>query len=218
MLEKPQKNFSDVDSVARACYDFSKECGNFQQIRTFASLYLRDGYMKEKLERYIDRLRQGDGRAFDYVYEHTHRRVYFTALYFMKDKMLAEDVMQETYVRALSALGQYRQGTDIAAWLNAIARSIALTKLRNAGREVASDFSADERAFGTHETELPFIFDLAAKVLSEDEYEIVMLCNVAGYRRREVAEMTGMPIGTVTWKNNEALKKLKKHLEAEGSL
>ena len=43
-----------------------------------------------------------------------------------------------------------------------------------------------------------------------------MLCQVAGYKRREVAEMLDMPIGTVTWKNNEALKKLRQHLGGEG--
>ena len=62
---------------------------------------------------------------------------------------------------------------------------------------------------------MPYIFDLAAKVLDEEEYEIVMLCQVAGMKRREVAEMMGMPIGTVTWKNNEALKKLKNKLQSE---
>ena len=56
---------------------------------------------------------------------------------------------------------------------------------------------------------------MAAKVLAEDEYEILMLCQVAGYKRREVADMLKIPIGTVTWKNNEALKKLKAHLEKE---
>lgn len=43
-----------------------------------------------------------------------------------------------------------------------------------------------------------------------------MLCQVSGYKRREVSEMLGIPIGTVTWKNNEALKKLKAYLQKEG--
>lgn len=43
-----------------------------------------------------------------------------------------------------------------------------------------------------------------------------MLCQTAGYKRREVAAMLNIPIGTVTWKNNEALKKLRKILEQEG--
>ena len=63
---------------------------------------------------------------------------------------------------------------------------------------------------------MPFVFDAARKLLSEDEYEILMLCQVAGYKRREVAKMLDLSINTVTWKNNEALKKLRKYLEKEG--
>ena len=47
---------------------------------------------------------------------------------------------------------------------------------------------------------------------------IGMLCQVAGYKRREVSEMLRLPVGTVTWKNNEALKKLKAFLVKEGGL
>ena len=62
---------------------------------------------------------------------------------------------------------------------------------------------------------MPYIFDLAAKILTEEEYRIVMMCQVAGYKRREAAELLDMPIGTVTWKFNEAIKKLKQNLEKE---
>ena len=66
--------------------------------------------------------------------------------------------------------------------------------------------------------EIPFVFEAAAKILAEDEYQILMLCQVAGYKRREVSEMLRLPVGTVTWKNNEALKKLKAFLVKEGGL
>ena len=42
--------------------------------------------------------------------------------------------------------------------------------------------------------------------------------NTPGYKRREVASKLNIPIGTVTWKNNEALKKLKQYLEKEARL
>ena len=64
--------------------------------------------------------------------------------------------------------------------------------------------------FGTLEENLKFA--------AEDEYQILMLCQVAGYKRREVSEMLRLPVGTVTWKNNEALKKLKAFLVKEGGL
>lgn len=172
--------------------------------------------MSDKLEKHVEMLKRGDMRAFDYIYERTNRSVYFAALYILHDKMHAEDVMQETYVKALSAIAQYRAGTNFTAWLRSIGRSLALTHIRRYSKEVATDFEKDAYKYGVKETELPFIFDIAADVLAEDEYEIIMLCHVAGYKRREVAEMLGMPIGTVTWKNNEALKKLRAKLEKEG--
>ena len=172
--------------------------------------------MSDKLEKHVEMLKRGDMRAFDYIYERTNRSVYFAALYVLHDKMHAEDVMQETYVKALSAIAQYRAGTNFTAWLRSIGRSLALTHIRRYSKEVATDFEEDAYKYGVKETELPFIFDIAADVLAEDEYEIIMLCHVAGYKRREVAEMLGMPIGTVSWKNNEALKKLRAKLEKEG--
>ena len=81
-----------------------------------------------------------------------------------------------------------------------------------------TDFSEQAWKYGAEEKDTPFVFDLAAKVLSEEEYRIVMMCQIAGYKRREVAAMLDMPIGTVTWKNNEALKKLRKALETEGGV
>ena len=50
----------------------------------------------EKLERYVSRLKAGDAAAFDHIYELTHRAVYFAVFYILRDKMLAEDVLQET--------------------------------------------------------------------------------------------------------------------------
>ncbi len=173
--------------------------------------------MQDKLEKHVARLKHGDMSAFDYVYERTNKTVYFTALYIVRDKMHAEDVLQETYVRALSVLAQYRDGTNFTAWLRTIGRSLALNHLKKSAREVPTDFEAEAYKYGTSETELPVIFDTASKILNEEEYEIIMLCHVAGYKRREVAEMLGMPVSTVTWKNNEALGKLKRHLEKEGT-
>lgn len=72
---------------------------------------------KEKLERHVRLLKEGDTSAFDYVYERTHRSVYFAALYVLHDKMLAEDAMQEAFVRAISVIGQYREGTNFTAWI-----------------------------------------------------------------------------------------------------
>ncbi len=169
----------------------------------------------ESLEKSVEALRGGDTRAFDRIYERTNRAAYFTILYIVHDKMHAEDVLQETYLRAMRSLAQYRAGSNFTAWLCTIARSLALNHLKKNKREVSTDFQEDAYKYGTAEAEIPYVFDLAARILTPEEYEILMLCQVAGYKRREVSKMLDIPIGTVTWRNNEAFKKLKKHLEED---
>ncbi len=167
------------------------------------------------LENKIAKLKSGDMGAFDYVYEQTNRSVYFAILYIVRDKSTAEDVLQDTYVRAIGGISSYQSGTNFVGWLIRIGKNLALNHVKKAAREISIDFDAESYRFGSYETNLPFIFDLAAKVLSEDEYEILMLCNVAGYKRREVAQMLDIPLGTVTWKNSAALKKLREHIKKE---
>ena len=70
-----------------------------------------------KLESKVAQYAAGDRRAFDYIYESTNRPVYFAALYIVRDRAYAEDIVQETYMRALSAIDSYVPGTNFAAWL-----------------------------------------------------------------------------------------------------
>ena len=169
----------------------------------------------KKLERKIEKLKKGDLKAFDYVYDYTNRIVYFSILKIMKDKTYAEDILQDTFIRALSCLSQYKKDTNFIGWICAIGKSLAINHLKKFRHEINVDFDLETYDYNPSENELPYIFDIATKILSEDEYKIIMLCHVSGYKRREVSMMLDMPIGTVTWKNNEALKKLKQYLEKE---
>lgn len=169
---------------------------------------MKASLLEEKIERY----KRGDKTAFDYIYEQTHKPLYFNILYYVKDRPIAEDIMHDAYLKALANLESYQSGTNFIGWLCRIGKNLALNFLEKRRREVLTDFS-EPYLGGSYEQEVPYIFELAQKILSEEEYQIVMMCQVAGYKRREVAEMLSQPIATVTWKNNQALKKLKQALE-----
>lgn len=169
----------------------------------------------KKLERKIEKLKEGDLEAFDYIYDCTNRIVYFSILKIVKNKIYAEDILQDTFIRALSCLSQYKKDTNFIGWICAIGKSLAINHLKKFRHEINVDFDLETHDDNSSGNELPYIFDIATKILSEDEYKIIMLCHVSGYKRREVSVMLDMPIGTVTWKNNEALKKLKQYLEKE---
>lgn len=154
----------------------------------------------DKIDFYVKRFKAGDKNAFNYIYDATYKPAYFKVLYLVKSKAVAEDVLHDAYLKAMQYVDRYKEGTNFIGWLCTIAKNTAINKLKRQSRETSTDFDADAYKFGVAEPEIPFIFELASKTLPEDEYNIIMLCQVAGYKRREVAQMLDMPIGTVTWK------------------
>jgi RNA polymerase sigma-70 factor (ECF subfamily) len=92
---------------------------------------------------------------------------------------------------------------------------MALTEIKKRKREVSYDFDQDNHPDGVYflgNIDSPTIA-LANKVLAEDEFNIVIMYAVGEYKHREIAEFLHMPLGTVTWKYNNALKKMRKALE-----
>lgn len=166
------------------------------------------------LDKLIKKFINGDQSAFEKIYIQTRESVYYTALAILRDRALAEDVMQTTYLNVLRNISQYKHGTNAAAWIVRIARNEALNLKKSRSREQYVDERENEGAFGAYRhDEYGLLIDLARKILSEEEFTIVMLVTAGGYKRREIAGMLGMPVPTVTWKYNEALAKMRKSLE-----
>ena len=74
--------------------------------------------------------RRGDGAAFRAIMQRHNRRLYRVARAVLHDDGEAEDVVQETYVRAFAALADFRGGSSLATWLTRIALNEALGRLR----------------------------------------------------------------------------------------
>jgi RNA polymerase sigma-70 factor (ECF subfamily) len=170
---------------------------------------------EEKLEKAMSSLQKGDGNALGDVYALTSRGVFTFVLPILRDYQLAEDVMQETYVTCYDNIKSYKLGTNARNWLLTIAKNCALSQLKKRNREISYDFDNDNHPDGVYylgDIDSPTI-TLANKILSEEEFNIVMMYAIGEYKHKEIAEFLHMPLGTVTWKYASALKKLKKALE-----
>jgi RNA polymerase sigma-70 factor, ECF subfamily len=172
---------------------------------------------EEKLEKAMVALQKGDSNALATVYELTSKGVFTFVLPVLHDYQLAEDVMQDTYVTCYKAIQSYKLGTNARNWLLTIAKNTALTELKKRKHEISYDFSTDNHPDGVYylgDIDSPTIA-LANKVLAEDEFNIVMMYAIGEYKHKEIAEFLHLPLGTVTWKYANALKKMKKAIEAK---
>jgi RNA polymerase sigma factor (sigma-70 family) len=170
---------------------------------------------ENKLEKAMVSLQNGDKSKLGEIYEITSKGVFTFVLPILHDYQLAEDVMQQTYVSCYNAIASYHPGTSARNWLLTIAKNAAFSELKKRKREISYDFSQDNHPDGVYylgDIDSPTIA-LANKILSEDEFNIVMMYAVGEYKHHEIAEFLHMPLGTVTWKYSNALKKIKKALE-----
>lgn len=169
------------------------------------------------LDKFIKKFINGDASAFDEIYNRTRKSVYYVALSILRDKALAEDVMQTTYMRVLKNIQGYALGTNASAWIIKIAKNEAINIKKVRMREQSVDEYENVSLFGVSEPDTyGELTDLAKWLLSDDEFSILMLVTACGYKRKEIAKMINMPIPTVTWKYQNALSKMRTALEKEG--
>lgn len=169
------------------------------------------------LDKFIKKFINGDASAFDEVYNRTRKSVYYVALSILRDKSLAEDVMQTTYIRVLKNIQSYALGTNASAWIIKIAKNEAINMKKVRMREQSVDEYENLTLFGENEPDTyGELTDLAKRLLDDDEFSILMLVTACGYKRKEIGKMFDMPIPTVTWKYQNALLKMRNALEKEG--
>ena len=164
----------------------------------------------------LGKIAQGDHSAFDALYERTRRTVYYIALSYVRERMLAEDVMQTTYLKVLGNASRYRRGTNAGAWIASIARNEAIDLMRRRSRELSVDEHENPLPFGTRDVDdYGLLIDLARRILKQEEFSVLMLAAAEGYKRREIAQMLSMPLPTVSWHYARAVKKMQAALREE---
>lgn len=172
--------------------------------------------IKKDIKMLVKILKSGDMSVFDDIYYSTKDNVYYMILSIIKDASLSEDIMQETYLKALEKIHSYKPKNSFNSWIVTIARNLAINEYNRRKRELKIDPNENEIIFGTTESssEKELIVKEMMEYLKEDEREIVIMHIIGDMKYREIAEVLGIPIGTVSWKYSEAVKKLKDKYES----
>ena len=173
--------------------------------------------MREKLEKNIIDLQNGNVNSLGIIYDLTSKGVFTFVLPIVKDYSLAEDVMQQTYIKIYENISTYKKGTNARNWILTIAKNIAINEFNKNKKVVNCSFNDDDYVpdgmCSLDESKDTPIIKLANEILSPEDFRIVIMHIVGEYKHREIAEILNIPLGTVTWKYNNALDKLRKEIE-----
>lgn len=165
-----------------------------------------------KLDTYLKRFKEGDEQAFDKLYEATKTAVYYTILSILKDPSLSEDIMQETYIKMIKEMDNYQAKGQFLPWIKTMAYRLAINEYNRNKRHTSVDINESEYLFeGVYgQSEDTYYLQELLKVLPEDEKEIVVRHVILEEKHKDIAAQLDLPLGTVLWKYQKALKTLKK--------
>lgn len=157
----------------------------------------------------LQRVARGDRAAFALLYGATSAKLYGIILRILKRRDIAEEVLQDVYVKIWERAGDYEAGrASPVTWMAVIARNRALDELRKAtplsledmpaGFDVASDAPGPFELLGRSDDGRRLRGCLGA--LEPDKRQIVMLAYLDGLSREELSKRFNAPVATIkTW-------------------
>lgn len=184
---------------------------------------MTDEYGKYDVRALVARVVSGDMKAFEVIYQNTYRQVYYTCMSFLKNEHNVYDVMQDTYITALTHLQQLENPERITAWLN----TIAVNKCRQfLGKKmpVQLDEATSTNLLEENDNFLPesyvlnaekrkIILNIMQEELSAVQYQTIIMYYFDGMSTSEIAACMECPEGTVSYRLSAARGKIKEGVQ-----
>jgi RNA polymerase sigma-70 factor (ECF subfamily) len=149
--------------------------------------------MRDLDPRTLDRARSGDLQAFEELVRAYQAEVFRFAWHLTRDRSLAEDVTQETFLRTFRFMGGFRGEQRFGSWLFSIARNCAMDVLRRTRASFPDDVPAGTVADASARAEL----NAALRSVTPEHREAFLLVEVFGMSYQEAADVLGVAVGTV---------------------
>jgi RNA polymerase sigma-70 factor (ECF subfamily) len=169
----------------------------------------------------IERAKQGDGDAFQTLYDLHKRRVYSLCLRMTANAAEAEDLTQEAFLQLFRKIGTFRGESAFSTWLHRMAVNVVLMRLRKKNLPIVplddpleTEEESSKKEPGAPDLKLAGAVDRLQIQRAVDDLPpgyrtIFVLHDVEGYEHNEIAELVGCSIGNSKSQLHKARMKLR---------
>jgi len=178
----------------------------------------------------LEEVAAGNIDAYGKIVERYRGRLYNFVYRFVGERETAEDIVQDTFLRAFRKREEYRAIANFSTWLFTIAGNLAKSELRRRKRwrlfslhwddESDTGFELPDESYRPDTMAESTIADVqiqqAIQTLPENYRQVILLRDVQGLSYQEISEIVSCPVGTVKSRVNRARLKLQQKLKNEG--
>jgi RNA polymerase sigma-70 factor (ECF subfamily) len=173
----------------------------------------------------ISLVRERDARAFATLYDRHARAAYSLAYRMMGERQAAEDLVQEAFLKLWRGASSYRpERGNVRSWLLAIVHNQAIDQIRSSASRRRTQEKVEASAPKVQPSEA---FSESwrnarreqvrevLKSLPEEQLKVLELAYFGGYKHAEIAELLGIPLGTVKGRMRLGLQKVRDYFDSQ---
>lgn len=179
----------------------------------------------ESEQLWLEKAKSGDRKAFGELVRIHHKRMWKVALHLLGTTSEADDVVQESFLRAFRAIDRFDGKSELSTWLYRIVVNLSLNALRTRKRAAAVDLGDPRLGAALASGQQDPAADAEARqgtvrllealdALSLTLRTTVVLVAIEGLSHKQVGDILGCAEGTVAWRMHEARRLLKERLSA----
>lgn len=166
----------------------------------------------------------GDASSFTTLYDTYKYKVFTLIVRMVKDNAMAEDILQDTFVSAVTAADKFDINRSFLSWLFGIAHKKTIDyfrhqkvveKYRDEAAEAVGSRIADPLS-ATEDERVKEILTEAVELLSPVQREVYLMREMGGVAFKDIATITGSSLNTALGRMRLALGRIRKHFEERG--
>ena len=156
----------------------------------------------------------GDDSSFNKLYDDTKKKVFANIYSYVKNEVVAEDILSEVYIKFLENINKIKKNESILGLLYVISKNLSLNYIKKNKRIDSIDnyYDLKEESNISLKLECEEVIIKMKKILSDDMFKVIIMRLINELEYKEISKLINKKESTVRWLYMEGIKKVKEEL------